>query len=62
MMAILGFPVVIPILLSLMHMSAYAVQSGSAKEEVMGDVLALAGIDAILFAISLILFPFLWKD
>jgi heme exporter protein B len=60
-MAILGFPLVIPQLLLLSKISniafAEVIQGGLA-----GMIAVLAGLDVMLVALSLILFPFLWKD
>ena len=61
LMAILGFPLVIPQLLLLSKISniafAEVIQGGLA-----GMIGVLAGLDVMLVALSLILFPFLWKD
>ena len=61
LMAILGFPLVIPQLLLLSKISNIAfadvIQGGLA-----GMIVVLAGLDIMLVALSLILFPFLWKD
>jgi heme exporter protein B len=61
LMAIMGFPIIIPQLLLLMKISGIAfssvVQAGLTKM-----VLLLAGLDVMVIALSIILFPFLWKD
>lgn len=61
MMAILGFPLIIPQLLLLMRISnaafADVLQPGFGKM-----ILALAGLDVLVIALSVILFSFLWKD
>jgi heme exporter protein B len=61
LMAILSFPLVIPILLTLIKLSANALRlmqdTGIEK-----DILILASIDMLLLAMALVLFPFLWKD
>lgn len=62
LMAILGFPVILPQLLLLMRLSkvAFAEQFSS------GAIFQLAGItvlmDLLIVGLALILFPFLWKD
>jgi heme exporter protein B len=62
LMAILGFPLIIPQLLLLIRISK------SAFGEVFRDgvltqmVLLLIGFDVMILALCLILFPFLWKD
>ena len=61
LMAILAFPVVIPILLLLVKLSAGAIGllggTGSG-----GDIGLLVAIDLILVALGMVLFPFLWRD
>lgn len=61
LMAILGFPLVIPQLLLLSRVSTIAfedvLQGGLGRM-----LLILAGLDVLLIALALILFPFLWKD
>jgi heme exporter protein B len=60
MMAILSFPIVLPILISLIRLSKNALQRGNPNWA--SDVLQLAAIDLILIALCFLLFPFLWKD
>jgi len=60
LMAILGFPLIIPQVLLLMRISNAAfgvVQTGIGEM-----VLLLAGLDVLVIALAIILFPFLWKD
>lgn len=61
LMAILGFPLVIPQLLLLSKISTIAfeevLQGGLA-----GMIALLSGLDIMIVALALILFPFLWKD
>lgn len=61
LMAIMGFPLVIPQLLLLSKISniafAEVIQGGLA-----GMIGVLAGLDIMILALSLVLFPFLWKD
>jgi heme exporter protein B len=60
MMAILGFPLIIPQVLLLMRISNAAfgvVQTGLAEM-----ILLLTGLDMLVIVLAVILFPFLWKD
>jgi len=60
LMAILGFPLIIPILMLLIKLSQNAIfQNDSAASQ---DVMMLVAIDLILVAMSFILFPYLWRD
>jgi heme exporter protein B len=61
LMAILSFPVVIPILLLLVNLSAHSI--GLLGGTDIGDkIMLLAAVDLILVAMGLVLFPFLWRD
>lgn len=61
LMAIMGFPIIIPQLLLLMKISSVAfsavIQAGFAQM-----ILLLTGLDFMVIVLSVILFPFLWKD
>ena len=61
LMAILSFPVILPVLLTLIRLSQIAlriIQDTSYKK----DIVNLLAIDAILITLTFILFPFIWKD
>lgn len=62
LMAILGFPLIIPQLLLLIKISKAAFGEVFRDGVVMKMVLLLCGFDIMIIALSLILFPFLWKD
>ena len=61
LMAIMGFPIIIPQLLLLMKISSIAfssvIQAGLSQM-----VFLLIGLDAMVILLAVILFPFLWKD
>jgi heme exporter protein B len=61
LMAILGFPIIIPQLLLLMKIATIAfssvIQAGLGQM-----VLLLIALDLMVIVLSIILFPFLWKD
>ena len=59
-MAILGFPLIIPLLLMLINISG-TVFSATSTVPVMNIVLLFAS-DVLVILLSIILFPFLWKD
>jgi len=59
-MAILGFPLIIPQLIMLMKISnSVFIQTGAV---IGGTVLLLIVMNLLIILLSLILFPFLWKD
>lgn len=61
LMAILAFPVIIPILMTLLKLSANAL--GLIQDTgVWKDIMILLAIDLILLALTFILFPYLWRD
>ena len=59
-MAILGFPIIIPQLLMLMKVSASAFSVQSVIPT--ASILLLLTSDLLVILLSVILFPFLWKD
>ncbi len=61
MMAIMGFPVIIPQLMLLIRISSI-VFSDVIQAGLTGAVLLLAGLDLLVVALAVVLFPFLWKD
>ena len=61
LMAILSFPVIIPMLLMLMKLSKNAID-GLDRGSSMDEVTTLLAINAIVIAVSYILFPYLWRD
>ena len=61
LMAILSFPLVIPILGTLMGLSTHALGL-THNSAYYNDVLILLAIDGILLGLAIILFPFLWRD
>lgn len=63
LMAVMGFPAVIPLLLMLVKLTAGA--AGMATDSGAGfqkDLLLVTGIDSTLIAVSIVLFPYLWRD
>jgi heme exporter protein B len=59
-MAILGFPLIIPQLLLLMRLSNAAFNNVSAVP--VTTILLLVALDLLVIMLAVILFPFLWKD
>jgi heme exporter protein B len=61
LMAIMGFPIIIPQLLLLMKISSTAfsavIQAGLGQM-----IMLLVGLDLMVIVLAIILFPFLWKD
>lgn len=61
LMAILAFPVIIPVLLNLIRLSSVAM--GIAMDEgIWTEVLTLTAIDLLALGMGILLFPLLWKS
>jgi heme exporter protein B len=61
LMAILGFPVIIPILLTLVKIGANALRLIQ-DTSISSDILILVAINLILLSVAILLYPFLWRD
>ncbi len=61
LMAILSFPVIIPVILVLIRLSKRAMD-GLDRSLSYGDIGVLAAINAIVITTALLLFPYLWRD
>ncbi len=62
LVAILSFPVVLPILLTLLRLSAAAFAPLELSMNPWPDIRNLLAIDAILLALVFVLFPYIWRD
>ena len=61
-MAILGFPLIIPQLLLLMRLSKSALGEVFREGALLQISLLLTGLDILVIALAIVLFPFLWKE
>jgi len=61
-MAILGFPLIIPQLLLLIRLSRAALGEVFIEGAILQITLLLFGLDVLVVVLSVVLFPFLWKD
>jgi heme exporter protein B len=61
LMAILSFPIVLPMLLILMNLTQYALNDASWQEAVK-PVIALLALQVLVVILALVLFPYLWKE
>ena len=62
LIAILGFPVILPQLLLLMRLSKAAFAEVFKEGAVLQLSGLIAGLDVLVIAMAIILFPYLWKD
>lgn len=61
LMAILSFPVVIPVLMAIIKLSKNAMD-GLDRSVSTDEIILLLGINVIITATSLLLFPYLWRE
>ena len=62
LMAIMGFPIIIPQLLLLMRISKAGMGEAFQTGALSDMIWLLAGLDVLVIVMAAILFPFLWKD
>lgn len=60
LMAILSFPLVVPLLKLLLDAGLYAIDAGT--NDVWQPVLLTLAVDLIALAVGIVLFPFVWRD
>lgn len=61
LMAVLGFPVIIPVLI-LAVSNSNKISEGFIWMQIQGNVLSLLSVDVIIIALAFVLFPFTWKS
>lgn len=61
LMAILSFPVIIPLLIVLIKLSKNAMD-GLDRSVSYDEIFVLLAINAIVISVSLLLFPYIWRD
>jgi heme exporter protein B len=62
LIAIMGFPVILPQLMLLMKLSKVAFAEVFKDGAVLQLAMLVAGLDVLVIAMAIVLFPFLWKD
>ena len=58
---VLAFPIMLPLLLTVMNATRLATE-GAALSEALGEFQILVAYTAVIIAVSVILFDFVWKD
>jgi len=61
LMAVLGFPIIIPMILMLMKVSKNAID-GLQRSASYDELLTIGAINLIVLAVSYLLFPYLWRS
>lgn len=62
LIAILGFPVILPLFVILIKLSGIGFTDMEASDTILRQVGMLAGLNVVVIALSFILFPYLWRD
>jgi heme exporter protein B len=62
LMAILSFPLMLPLILVLMKLSRVCFIEMAGWNDAWNDMLLIAALDVLVVSLSYILFPYLWKD
>jgi len=62
LMAILGFPVVVPLLLLLVNASRLSLKAMVPVTDIVKSISGLFLIDVVVVVLAVILFPYLWRD
>jgi len=62
LMAILGFPVVIPLLLLLINASSFSLKKTLLTVDILKNLSSILLIDVVIVTLAVILFPYLWRD
>lgn len=62
LMAILSFPLILPMILFLMKISSACLYGVPSWDDVKKDMLLLAAVDVLVVSLSYLLFPYLWKE
>ncbi|MGP8216071.1 MAG: heme exporter protein CcmB [Bacteroidia bacterium] len=60
LMAIISFPLLVPLLITAQHLSSLSMMPEPANY--MGNIAALFSLDALIAALCYLLFPYLWRD
>ncbi|OHX66548.1 heme exporter protein CcmB [Flammeovirga pacifica] len=61
LMAVLGLPAILPMILMLIKLSKNAID-GIARSQSMDEILVIFAIDIIIVTVSFLLFPYLWRS
>jgi heme exporter protein B len=62
LMAVLGFPLIIPLLIFLTKLTAAAIVSQEFTDETVQNLLMLLAFNILQPTLALILFPYIWRD
>ena len=61
MMAVLGFPVIIPVLILSIN-NSFKILDSYVFTQIQGNIITLFSVDVIIIALTFVLFPFTWKS
>ena len=62
LVTVLGFPLVLASMMALTRLSAKALEIIPANNGIKSELITLLGIDLVLLAVGVVLFPWVWRD
>ena len=62
LLAVLGFPLVIPLIIFLTKLSTASIAGGGFTDETVKNLLLLLAFNLVQAALALVLFPYIWRD
>jgi heme exporter protein B len=62
LMAVLGFPLVIPLIIFLTKLSAASIAGAEFTDETVRNILLLVAFNIVQPVLALVLFPYIWRD
>ena len=62
LVAVLGFPIIIPLLIFITKLTAASIGETEFSTEVLKNMTLLGGFDVMQLALAYILFPYIWRD
>ena len=62
LIAVLGFPIIIPLLIFITKLSAAAMSDGVVSTDVLKNMASLGAFDLMELGLAYILFPYIWRD
>jgi heme exporter protein B len=62
LIAVLGFPIIIPLLIFITRLTAAAISSGGFTNDAFKNIALLGAFDVIQLMLAYLLFPYIWRD
>ena len=62
LVAVLGFPIIIPLLIFITKLTAASIGSAEFTDEILKNMLLLGAFDVMQLLLAYLLFPYIWRD